>query len=56
MDTQLLINVAFGLVSFLGGWLIKMVLGHINELKASHERLLIKHIEDMEDLLEKHTN
>ena len=56
MDTQLLINVAFGLVSFLGGWLIKMVLGHINELKASHERLLIKHIEDKEDLLEKHTN
>lgn len=56
METQLLINVALGLVAFLGGWLLKMVMSHINDIKKSHERLLIKHIEDMEDLLEKHTN
>ena len=56
MDPQFLINIAFGLVSFLGGWLIKMVMSHITDIKDRHDRLLIKHIEDMEDLLEKHTN
>ena len=40
----------------MGGWLIKLILGHINDLKSNHEKLLIKHIEDMESLLEKHTN
>jgi len=56
MDAQIILNIAFGAIMFLGGWLMKLVLGHINELKSNHEKLLIKHIEDMESLLEKHTN
>jgi len=56
MDAQVILNIAFGIIVFLGGWLIKLVLGHINDLKSNHEKLLIKHIEDMESLLEKHTN
>lgn len=56
MDYQIILNIAFGLISFLGGWLIKMVLAQINESKIRHEKLLIKHIDDMEDFLEKHTN
>ncbi len=56
MDSQIIINVAFGFVSFLGGWVLKMILGHISEIKTNHEKLLIKHIEDMESLMEKHTD
>jgi type IV secretory pathway ATPase VirB11/archaellum biosynthesis ATPase len=56
MDAQIILNIAFGTIMFLGGWLMKLILGHINEIKSNHEKLLIKHIEDMESLLEKHTN
>tara|TARA_Y100000593_G_C4053326_1_gene210783 strand:+ start:60 stop:344 length:285 start_codon:yes stop_codon:yes gene_type:complete len=56
MDTQLLINIAFGIISFLGGWLMKMLMAQLSEIKNKQEKLMIKHIDDMEDVLEKHTN
>ena len=56
METQLFLNVLFGIISFLGGWLVKMLMSQISELKNKQERLMIKHIDDMEDVLEKHTN
>tara|TARA_B100002019_G_scaffold273503_1_gene269645 strand:+ start:66 stop:350 length:285 start_codon:yes stop_codon:yes gene_type:complete len=56
METQLFLNVLFGIISFLGGWLVKMLMGQISELKNKQEKLMIKHIDDMEDVLEKHTN
>ena len=33
-----------------------MLMSHISELKNKQEKLMIKHIDDMEDVLEKHTN
>jgi hypothetical protein len=56
METQLFLNVLFGIISFLGGWLMKMLMSQISEMKNKQERLMIKHIDDMEDVLEKHTN
>ena len=56
METQLFLNVLFGIISFLGGWLVKMLMSQISELKNKQEKLMIKHIDDMEDVLEKHTN
>mgnify|MGYP001446873816 FL=1 len=56
METQLFLNVLFGIISFLGGWLMKMLMSQISELKNKQEKLMIKHIDDMEDVLEKHTN
>ena len=56
METQLFLNVLFGIISFLGGWLMKMLMSQISELKNKQEKLMIKHIHDMEDVLEKHTN
>ena len=56
METQLFLNVLFGIISFLGGWLMKMLMSQISELKNKQEKLMIKHIDDMEDFLEKHTN
>ena len=55
METQLFLNVLFGIISFLGGWLMKMLMSQISELKNKQEKLMIKHIDDMEDVLEKHT-
>ena len=56
METQLFLNVLFGIISFLGGWLMKMLMSQISELKNKQEKLMIKHIDDMEDVLEKHTH
>ena len=56
METQLFLNVLFGIISFLGGWLMKMLMSQISELKNKQEKLMIKQIDDMEDVLEKHTN
>ena len=56
METQLFLNVLFGIISFLGGWLMKMLMSQISKLKNKQEKLMIKHIDDMEDVLEKHTN
>ena len=35
---------------------MKMLMSQISELKNKQEKLMIKHIDDMEDVLEKHTN
>lgn len=56
METQLFLNVLFGIISFLGGWLVKITMSQISELKDKQERLMLKHLDDMEDVLEKHTN
>jgi prefoldin subunit 5 len=39
MDTQILLNAAFGLIIFLGGWLIKITFSHINRLKEEYDEL-----------------
>ena len=56
MDSQILINAFFGVISFLGGWLMKMIMSNMNDLKHKQEKLMIKHIDDMEDVLEKYTS
>lgn len=33
MDTQMVLNVAFGLISFLGGWLFKLIFNNINKIE-----------------------
>jgi|TARA_Y100000593_G_scaffold94579_1_gene194402 hypothetical protein len=56
MDYQILVNIAVGVVTLLGGWVFKMILSHINDLKKSHHDLLMKQSEDMDKMWEKHTN
>lgn len=63
MDYQILVNISVGIVTLMGGWVFKMILGHINEIKKDHNQLMVKHGDDMEKesernaaLLEKHTN
>ena len=63
MDYQILVNIAVGFITVMGGWIFKMILGHINEVKADHHELMLKHHSDMDReadrntaLLEKHNS
>ena len=54
MDYQILVNISVGIVTLMGGWVFKMILGHINEIKSDHNDLTVKHHEDMEKLTTKY--
>ena len=36
MDYQILVNIAVGIGTLMGGWIFKMIMGHINEIKSDH--------------------
>ena len=61
MDYQTLVNVSVGMITVLGGWVFKMILGHITEIRKEHNNLMDKHYADMDKetirnaaILEKH--
>ena len=53
-DYQVIVNVAVAVVTILGGWVFKMILGTINEIKSEHHELMKHHHEDIDKLREKH--
>lgn len=55
MDYQLLVNAAVGIIVLLGGWVFKLVLNHISELKNRIDTLLMKHVDDMDEIHDRHT-
>ena len=55
MDYQILVNIAVGVVTLMGGWVFKMILGHVNEIKDEHNQLMKKHHEDVDLLKDKYT-
>ena len=50
MDSQLIFNAVFGLVSFLGGWVFKMVWGRINSVDEDLESLQKHHENDLKEV------
>ena len=50
MDYQILVNIAVGIGTLMGGWIFKMMMGHINEIKSDHNELMKKHHEDIEKM------
>jgi hypothetical protein len=54
MDYQILVNISVGIVTLMGGWVFKMILGHINEIKSDHNDLIAKHHADMEKMTTKY--
>lgn len=56
MDYQILVNIILGILSLTGGWVFKLILGHINEIKKSHSDLAFKQNEDLKDVTDKHNN
>ena len=39
MDYQVLLNAAFGVISFLGGWLLKTKYAQINQIREDYDEL-----------------
>ena len=56
MDYQILVNIAVGVITLMGGWVFKMILGTLNEIKGEHHDLMKNHHSDIDKLREKHTN
>lgn len=55
-STQLLVNIAFGLVSFFGGWMVKLLFSQISKLREDHNKLSDKLHEHALSLPEKYVN
>ena len=53
MDYQILVNIAVGVITIMGGWVFKMILGHVNEIKEEHHHLMVKHHADVDKIKEK---
>lgn len=56
MEYQIIVNVAVGVVTLLGGWVFKMILSTLNEIKKEHNELTVKHAGDMEKITFTYTN
>lgn len=56
MDYQLLVNITVGVSTLLGGWVFKMLLGHIGEIKNQLGEAMLKNQEDSYRVLEKYTS
>ena len=56
MDYQILVNIAVGVITLMGGWVFKMILGTLNEIKGEHHDLMKHHHEDIDKLREKHND
>ena len=55
MDYQILVNISVGIITLMGGWVFKMILSTLNEIKGEHHELMTKHHDDIDRLREKHT-
>jgi len=55
MESQTFINVAVGFITLLGGWVFKMILAHMNEIKKDHNNLAMKQAEDMEKVTSRYS-
>ena len=56
MDYQILVNVAVGVITLMGGGVFKMILGTLNEIKGEHHDLMKNHHVDIDKLREKHND
>tara|TARA_Y100000004_G_scaffold193374_1_gene255799 strand:+ start:397 stop:690 length:294 start_codon:yes stop_codon:yes gene_type:complete len=55
MEPQSFINIAVGFVTLLGGWVFKMILSHLNDIKKDHNDLAMKHADDMEKVTSRYS-
>ena len=50
MESQIFFNAAFGLISFLGGWVFKMVWSRMTDLDNDLEKLQHHHEADLKEV------
>ena len=48
MELQTLVNISVAMITLMGGWVFKMILSHINEIKKEHTELMNRHLNDMD--------
>ena len=53
---QTLVNIAVAVITLLGGWVFKMLMASINEMKDDHHELQLRHHEDIQGVMEKYTD
>lgn len=52
MDIQFFVNLIFGIVTFLGGWLLKVIFAEIKEQREENKRITEAHREDYKQVTE----
>ena len=52
---QLLINISVAVITLLGGWVFKMLMSNISEMRDVHHDLQIRHHEDIQEVMDKYT-
>ena len=50
MDSQLLVNVSFGIIAFLGGWVLKLIWDRISDIDRDVEDLQRHHEDDLKEV------
>ena len=50
MDSQVILNAAFGLTAFLGGWVFKMIWSKINNVEQDVEEIWDEHADDIKEI------
>jgi len=51
-NPQLVINICFGVITFLAGWIIKVIFGLLNKIEDNHKDIHIRLEEDNRKLQE----
>ena len=54
MEYQVLVDIAVGVAAIVAGWIFKIVLAQLNEVKKEHSQLVIKQTEDYRKMVDKH--
>ena len=54
MDYQLLVDIAVGVAAVIAGWVFKIVIAQVNEIKKEHNQLVVKQTEDYRKMVDKH--
>lgn len=54
MEYQILVNISVGVITLMGGWVFKMILGHIHEIKREYHDLMIKQYKDIDEIKDKY--
>tara|TARA_Y100000310_G_scaffold331830_1_gene406155 strand:+ start:298 stop:594 length:297 start_codon:yes stop_codon:yes gene_type:complete len=52
---QVLINISVAFITLLGGWVFKMLMANISEMRDVQHDLQIKHHEDIQEVMDKYT-
>ena len=56
MDYNVLVDIAVGVAALVAGWVFKIVLSQLDEMKKEHHQLVVKQTEDYRKMVDKHVS